>query len=227
MVSQVVPSGEEGRLPLVVGAGATYFYLDWGHDALGHRRGMMGGTMWADWNLYDLPHYLNGFGVEVEARELRLNGPIELTTDYVFPNCTPTATNPCKNLFSMRHDTAEGGAIYTMRRWVRFQPYGKFLAGFGSMDFPTNVSRPDGTPYSHDTRTIYVPGGGLNYRITRHVAMRIDYEYQFWPHFLGHQNTLNPNGLSVGATYGFSPFHKHGRPGLAPRTAPGPAPATP
>jgi len=119
---------------------------------------------------------------------------------------------PPVELPGMRHDTAEGGGIYTWRHLAKVRPYGKFLVGFGSMDFPkSTLLRPNGTPYSHDTRTVYAPGGGVNVDITRHVALRVDYESQFWPHFLGHATALTPNGLTVGATYSFSPFHKHGQ----------------
>jgi opacity protein-like surface antigen len=195
--SQVVPSGYEGKLPLVVGAGFSDYRLDWGYDALGHRRPIMGGAAWADWNFYGL-HRLSGLGVEFEAEDLSFNGPIELTTKEPYNNA------------SMRHDTAGGGALYTWRHWRKISPYGKFLIGFGSMDFPSNNRRPDGTPYTHDTRTIYEPGGGATYALNQHLAIRVDYEYQFWPHFLGHVNPLNPSGVTVGATWAFTPFRSHG-----------------
>jgi opacity protein-like surface antigen len=150
-------------------------------------------------------------GIEAEATDLSLNGPIELTAAYLDANCTPASSPICHNT-SMRHDTAEGGAIYNWRHFKHFDPYGKFLVGFGSMDFPSNTLRPDGTLYSHDTRTIYAPGVGFEYKAWRHVAIRVDYEYQFWPHFLGHANPLNPSGFTLGAVYAIRPFHKHGLP---------------
>jgi len=198
LFSQVKPSGYEGKFPLVVGAGLADYRLDWGFDYYGHRRTMFGETGWIDWNFYSLPRKLNGLGVELEVQDLSWGGPKELTTSYPGNNA------------SMRHDTAAAGVIYTWRHWNRINPYGKFLPGFGSMDFPSNAVRPDGTPYTHDTRTIYAVGGGANFVEWKRVAIRAEYEYQFWPHFLGHPNPLNPSGVTVGATYNFTPFRKHG-----------------
>jgi opacity protein-like surface antigen len=210
--SQVIPAGQEGKLPLSVGAGASAFHLDWGEDSNGHRRPIWGGTLWIDWHFYGLPRYLNGLGIEVEARDVSKFGPRELSKGYGDWNCTDGEVQPnCQpNPSGLREDTAEGGVIYTWRRYAKFHPYGKFLFGFGSMDFPAgDAFLRSGAPYTHDTRTIYGPGGGLEYRFNRKVDIRADYEYQFWPDFLGHPHALNPNGISVGATYSFKPYHHH------------------
>jgi opacity protein-like surface antigen len=198
MFAQVKPSGYEGKLPLVVGVGISDYRLDWGYDALGHRRPIYGGAFWIDWNFYGLPRKLNGLGVELEGEDLSKFGPIELTTKYPGDNA------------SMRHDTVGGGALYTWRHFRKISPYGKFLLGYGSIDFSSNNLRPNGTPYTHDTRTIYEPGGGATYALTEHLSIKADYEYQFWPHFLGHANPLNPSGATVGATWAFTPLRVHG-----------------
>jgi hypothetical protein len=99
----------------------------------------------------------------------------------------------------MRQDTGEGGAIYAWNHYRNFRPYGKFLAGIGSIDFP-----PVGT-YSHDTFLVTSFGGGAEYRIWRHVWVRGDYEYQAWHHTFG-PHDLNPNGVTIGASYDFRPL---------------------
>ena len=53
-----------------------------------------------------------------------------------------------------------------------------------------------------DTRTVLAPGGGVDYQIGRHFAVRLDYEYQFWRAIFGPRD-LNPNGLTLGAVYSF------------------------
>ena len=83
------------------------------------------------------------------------------------------------------------------RRFGKFEPYAKFLMGAGELEFNSNQG--------HGGYFAYVPGGGLDYRLTRHLTIRvIDYEYQFWPSALGGgypSNGLNPHGFTFGAGY--------------------------
>jgi opacity protein-like surface antigen len=142
-----------------------------------------GVTVWADWNFYRAPSLLRGLGIEAEFRDL---------------NYARTGTVP-----ELRQDTAAIGAIYTWRHYRRVHPYAKYLVGVGSIDFghmsPT---------YSHDSRTIYTPGGGIEYRAWRNVWVRGDYEYQYWTNFFRH-HTMNPNGFTVGVSYDFRHPHTH------------------
>ncbi len=175
--AQVVPSAHEGQVPLVIGIGYSNFYTDWNGR-------LSGATLWADWNFNKGPSYLKGFGIEVEARDL----------NYFRSSSTP------KNL---RQDTLEAGVIYTWRHYRNIHPYGKFIAGLGSIDF----QRMSPT-YSHDTRTVWAPGGGVEYRAWHNVWVRGDYEYQFWTHFFNY-HALNPNGVTIGASYDFGHIHTH------------------
>lgn len=143
---------------------------------------LAGPTVWVDWNFYHGPSFLHGFGIEVEGRDL---------------NYGRTGGVP-----NLRQDTAEGGAIYTWRHYRNFHPYAKYLIGFGSIDFP-----PYGT-YSHDTRTVLIPGGGAEYRAYRNIWVRGDYEYQYWRHIFG-PHDLNPNGVTIGVSYDFGSFRRH------------------
>src|ERR1700746_686557 len=111
-----------------------------------------GTTVWIDWSFYRAPSFLNRLGIELEGRDLSYG---------------ITANLP------LRYDTIGGGPIYKWR-YRRFAPYGKFFLEYGNVDFP-----PFGN-YSHDTRTVYAPGGGLDYRVSRSIWVRGDYEYQFW-----------------------------------------------
>ena len=62
---------------------------------------------------------------------------------------------------------------------------------------------------------LYEPGGTVDYRLSRHLLVRGDYEYQIWPSFqapdttgnlgapVAHNGPLTPNGFSVGVMYRF------------------------
>ena len=89
------------------------------------------------------------------------------------------------------------GPRYIVRRFGRFEPYGKFLFGQGHIDYPYKVG-----PASYFA---LVPGGGVNYRFSRRLTLRAEYEYQFWRNSPGlgiqPQHPLHPNGINVGIAY--------------------------
>jgi hypothetical protein len=71
----------------------------------------------------------------------------------------------------------------------RFQPYVKGLVGFGQFNYPYNLGQ--------DNDLVIAPGGGIDYRITRRVRLRLaDFEYQIWPQF--HFGSLSSYGISSG-----------------------------
>jgi hypothetical protein len=71
----------------------------------------------------------------------------------------------------------------------RWQPYAKGLVGFGQFNYPYNLGQ--------DTDLVIAPGGGIDYRITHRVRVRLaDFEYQFWPQF--HYGALSSYGISSG-----------------------------
>lgn len=144
--------------------------------------GRLGGPVcWVNWNFYNAPSLLHGLGIEVEGRDL---------------NFERTGGDP-----KLRMDTIAAGAIYTWRHYHRVHPYTKFLLGYGSIDFTSFDPN-----YTHDSRTVYAPGGGLEYRVFRNVWVRGDYEYQIWPDFF-HHHAFNPNGFVIGASYDLRKFH--------------------
>jgi opacity protein-like surface antigen len=136
------------------------------------------------WTIRRIPHRLSGLGIEGEGRHLAYGN---------------TGTDPL-----LREDTGEAGVIYTWRHYHNFHPYGKVLAGFGSIDF--NGTYP-GCPMdcNHDTRTFYSPGGGAEYHLMGALWIRGDYEYEFWSNF-GH-TILEPNGFTVGVAYDMRNVH--------------------
>jgi hypothetical protein len=57
----------------------------------------------------------------------------------------------------------------------RFYPYVKGMIGFTQFNFPYGYAKGD--------YVVAAPGGGLDYRLTYRVRLRVDGEYQFWPQF--------------------------------------------
>lgn len=142
----------------------------------GPGRRMDGITAWVDWKLPLQPRVLQHLGIEIEGREIDFDRPAEVK--------------------GMRQETGLGGVTYNLPTWHRFHPYAKYLLGIGGVYFDP------GQPYSHDTRTVLAPGGGVDFRLNYRWDVRADYEYQFWRHlFRGHD--LNPNGVTVGVAYRF------------------------
>jgi Outer membrane protein beta-barrel domain len=170
--SQVAAAARQGGIPISVGGGFNYWDMDWGTTR------MEGGTVWVDYYPTVLPAFLQGLGAEIEARDVSLN--------------------PGFGEKNMRQVTVGGGPIYSWRHFHNIHPYGKFDMAFGGMNFTI----PQLPLYRHDTRTVYGPGGGVEYRIYHHIWARVDYEYQFWPELFG-PHSLNPRGFTFGAMYDF------------------------
>lgn len=174
--AQVTYSGAEGKLPFTVGVGFSNFSDDWGVQ----NPRQDGITLWVDWRLPNMPPVLDGIGVEFEGRDL----------NYATPSYLP----------GHRMDTALGGPIYQFRRNGRIRPFGKYLMGIGSIDFPS-----PGSKYSHDTRSVFEPGAGADFRFFSRFSARAEYDYQFWHAIFGPRD-LNPQGISVGVVYDFGRF---------------------
>lgn len=98
------------------------------------------------------------------------------------------------------------GPRYRVYRAGRFDTWLKLVAGGGwitTPDYPQAGSL-------QGSYFLYAPGITFDYRLTRRLAFRADYEYQFWPSFAGpptasgsHSNGLTPNGFSGGVVYRF------------------------
>jgi hypothetical protein len=87
----------------------------------------------------------------------------------------------------------EGGLMCTMGYWGRFQPIYKAQLGVASLSQPGN-----GTGHLHSTYSTWSVGGGAEYHMWGHWWTRVDYTY-----ISNQSHTLNPRGISFGATYRF------------------------
>jgi opacity protein-like surface antigen len=125
---------------------------------------------------------LNGIGVEVEYRDIRFRRSGQ-------PN-------------NFRQRTMGGGPVYSFPFRNRFRFYGKALLEYGTMDF-TFKNFPG---YTHDSRAVFAPGGGAQYRLTRNIWTRVDYEYQIWQPMFSATKRPTPNGYTFGISYDLRPF---------------------
>jgi hypothetical protein len=103
------------------------------------------------------------------------------------------------------------GGRYKVYRINRFSLWAKVLVGGGWITTPgyPNAGSLKGSYFT------YVPGAIVDYRLSRRLILRADYEYQLWPSFAGppsynssgqlvnNANGLTPNGVSLGVTYRF------------------------
>lgn len=89
------------------------------------------------------------------------------------------------------------GPKITLFRRGNLRPYAKALIGLGKFNFPYQLG--------YGTYFVVAPGGGVDYRLTHRIALRAEYEYQFWPTAPGlggePNNGLKPNGFSAGFAY--------------------------
>ena len=96
----------------------------------------------------------------------------------------------------------EGGLSCTMGYWGRFQPLYKGEVGFASLSQPGN-----GTGHHHDTYGTWSAGIGVEYHTAGHWWAHVDYTYEGIPNFhssvTNKNHTLNPRGITFGATYRF------------------------
>jgi hypothetical protein len=175
-IAQVQPAGKGGKvvLPVTFSLGAGMDY--WSGDWGGGDINRWGPAAWATASIW---HCL---GINVEGHSMIVGGN-DLASNY--------------KLF-----VGEGGLMCTMGYWGRFQPIYKGELGLASLSQPGN-----GTGHLHSTYFTWAIGGGAEYHIRGHWWTRVDYTYEAIPNFhssISNQNhTLNPRGISFGATYRF------------------------
>lgn len=83
------------------------------------------------------------------------------------------------------------GPRLPIHRFGRLTPYAKVLAGYGTMTFEQNLATGRFTDIAY--------GGGVDYKLSRRLSARGDFEYQQWPKWVN--SSLYPYGASVGIGY--------------------------
>jgi hypothetical protein len=98
----------------------------------------------------------------------------------------------------------------------RFHPYGDFLIGRGEINYinPPIIATPlpgGGFSYMSYLRTdstVYSPGAGLEYDLTRHFAVRADGQIQHWDTPVNSSGSAWAKQLTLAVTYRFD-FNHH------------------
>lgn len=140
------------------------------------------------YGLYADLDFTEHFGVEAEFRQAN-----DTTQE---PNGGGTVPQYQRNI---------AGGLRYHRTYGRFQPYAKFMAGLGRMEYP-----PPPPPAAQNMPQAYInygfiaPGGGVDFALTPHIILRGDMEYQMWfkapdPR-LGYDNFAGTGGLPNGLT---------------------------
>ena len=175
--AQVVFSAHQGTAPIQVSVGLSDWFPNWG----GFKYPMLGITGTADFHP-PMPRRLTGLGIEGEYRT------VSMRKTYQPPN--------------YKEQTIGGGLTYTYAHGPNLRFYGKGLIALGIMDFTSTLPT-----YTHDTRTVFAPGGGVQYRLPSGFWLRGDYEYQFWQTMFGPNKRPTPSGITVGVGYDIRSFH--------------------
>jgi hypothetical protein len=184
--SQTVYHAEEGKLPLSFGGGVANFNPDYPRGTATGDGRMWGASAWADAGIRFGPAWLHPFNVELQYRSIFAGGTLAQA--------------------NLNEGSYGGGVTYTWRHFRNFSPYGKYIMSLGTISFPP-ISVPGNPSYSHDSRFTNDLGGGFEYRLTRHIWARADYECDLWGHIYG-LSEFAPQGFTVGAMYRLnkSPF---------------------
>ena len=132
------------------------------------------------------PDRLTGFGVFVDWN-LRARWGVEGEARFLRFN----------GFYGEAQDHYLIGPKVQIVRLGKLRPYAKFLVGLGQNNFPFTI----GT----GRYLALAPGAGADYRLTRKMALRAEYEYQLWPSAPGiagePSNGIKPSGFSAGFAY--------------------------
>lgn len=125
--------------------------------------------------------FFRGIGLDGDVRTIFMNTPPQLTR--------------------MQQTTYLGGVYYeTSPRW-KIRPFARFGAGIGLIEFPSRNPL-----YTRDTYSVYAPSGGVEIPVMDKLAIRGEYEYQFWKDFHGPRD-LTPQGYTIGVSYSIGGRH--------------------
>jgi hypothetical protein len=85
----------------------------------------------------------------------------------------------------------------------KFHPYANFLIGTGTIDFRYPVVTSTAT-YPNKSCLVYGIGLGVDYTVTRKLALRLDAQDQFWNLGISTVSNPSPKLFSIGAVYRFN-----------------------
>jgi hypothetical protein len=106
--------------------------------------------------------------------------------------------------------SAEGG-LRLQRDFGRLQVYGDFLVGRGQIDYQRGGYQSGKTRYLSSTSPVISPGIGVDYELSKHLAAKADFQYQFWTTYPLALPVLTPKIFTGGLVYRFDfnrPYQK-------------------
>jgi hypothetical protein len=95
----------------------------------------------------------------------------------------------------------------------RLHPYVDFLIGRGEIDYGAGGFAVGDVLYISSTSTIYSPGGGLDYNVSRQIGLKADVQYQHWDAPVVASGVIHPVAVTLGGVYrfDFNPRHHRSR----------------
>ncbi len=186
LVAQSSESATGGEAAMTAGVEMSAFNPDWGCATSSP---FCGNDLIGPTAFFDFDLHQK-YGVEGEARWLHWHGPggNEVESNYL------------------------AGPRYRMFRYHNLGAWFKLDLGGGWI---TTANYPAAGSLK-GSYFVYAPGGTLNYRLSRTLSIRADYEWEVWPSFAGpptynsttgtivqNNSGLTPNGLSIGVAYRF------------------------
>jgi hypothetical protein len=186
LIAQSSESATGGEATMSAGFEFSTFNPDWGCANISPFG--CAAQLYGPTALFDFDLH-NKYGIEAEARWLHYHGlGGEVESNYL------------------------AGPRYRLARLHRFDLWFKLGIGGGWITTPYYPAAGS----LKGSYFVYAPGGVIDYRLSRHIFARADYEYQIWPSFAGppaydsttgkvvqNNSGLTPNGLSVGVAYRF------------------------
>ncbi len=106
------------------------------------------------------------------------------------------------------HQKSILGGLKVERAVGRYHPYVNFLIGRGVIDFQNGGHFNNGFLYLSTVSTVYSPGLGLDYDVSRNWSAKVDFQYQHWDTPAVDSGVINPRLLSIGAVYHFDFNHR-------------------
>jgi hypothetical protein len=101
--------------------------------------------------------------------------------------------------------------LQVMRPIHRINVYGDFLFGRGEIDYPTGLFDPNFFHlYASSVSYVLSPGGGVEYDLSRHFAVRADAQYQRYSTPVTVSGKLYSTALTAAVVYRFD-FNRHPR----------------
>jgi hypothetical protein len=93
----------------------------------------------------------------------------------------------------------------------RLHPYANFLVGRGAIDYLRGGYIFGNVRYINSNTLVLSPGVGLDYNLTHHLAVKVDFQYQHWHTPAVPSGSIRPKPITLGAVYifDFNPRHRH------------------